>query len=85
MTEGSGIRVNPWESTEERRERRSSNENKTASRAPAASIMAVSMVPAVWRKSRSAVSSGPKSVNASNVLRIFLKSVPCNTSCGGEC
>ena len=79
MSEGSGSSANPWESTEVSREGRSPNENRTASRAPAASMMAVSMVRAVWRKSRSAVSSGPKSASASTVLRSFLRLVPCNS------
>ena len=39
----------------------------------------VSMVRAVWRKSRSAVSSGPRSARASTVLSSFLRLVPCNT------
>jgi hypothetical protein len=78
MTEGSGNKANPWASSEVSREGRSLKEKRTASRAPAASITTVSMVRAVWRKSRSAVSSGPKSVNASNVLKIFLRLVPCN-------
>src|ERR1700679_3672328 len=85
MIDGSGSSVNPWPSTDVSKEGRSPKENKTASRAPAASITALSMVLAVWRKSRSAVSSGPKSVNASNVLRIFLKLAPGNASCGGTC
>ncbi len=85
MTEGSGSSANPWASTEVSKEGRSPNENRTPSRAPAASITAASMVRAVWRKSRSAVSSGPKSASASTVLKSFLKLVPCNASCGGTC
>jgi len=43
------------------------------------------MVRAVWRKSRSAVSSGPKSASASTVLKSFFRLAPCNASCGGTC
>jgi hypothetical protein len=85
IREGSGSSANPWPSTDVSKEGRSPNENKTASRAPAASITAVSTVLAVWRKLRSAVSSGPKPANASSVLKIFLKLAPGNASCGGTC
>ena len=85
ISDGSGSSANPWASTEVSNEGRSLNENKTASRAPAASITAVSMVRAVWRKSRSAVSSGPKSASASTVLKSFFRLAPCNASCGGTC
>ena len=85
MSDGSGSRANPWASTEVSKEGLSPNENSTASRAPAASITAVSMVRAVWRKSRSAVSSGPKSASASTVRKSFLRLVPCNASSGGTC
>src|SRR5271170_682768 len=85
ISDGSGSSAKPCASTEVSREGRSPNEKRTASRAPAASITAVSMVRAVWRKSRSAVSSGPKSASASTVLKSFLRLVPCNAPCGGEC
>src|SRR5208337_4771592 len=78
ISDGSGSSANPCASTEVSKEGRSPNENKTASRAPAASITAISMVRAVWRKSRSAVSSGPKSASASTVRNSFLRLVPCN-------
>lgn len=64
-------------------EGRSLNENSTPSRAPAASITALNMARAVWRKSRSAVNSGPRSARASTVRNSFLRLVPCNASRGG--
>jgi len=45
----------------------------------------VSMVRAVWLKSRSAVNSGPKSASASTVRNSFFKLVPCKASRGGAC
>ncbi len=61
-------------------EGRSPNENNTPSRALAASITTDSMVCAVWRKSRSAVSSGPKFARASTVFKSFFRLVPSNAS-----
>src|ERR1700692_227623 len=78
MSDGSGSSVNPWASTEVSSEGRSPNEKRTASRAPDASITAATMVRAVCRKSRSAVSSGPKSASASTVRKSFLRLFPCN-------
>src|SRR5689334_11613373 len=67
MTAGSGRRANPWDAAELSNEGLSLKVKSAPSRAPAASIMAASISGAVWEKSRSAVSSGPRSVSVSTV------------------
>ena len=65
--EGSGSSVNPRAAAEVNSDGLSLKVKSAPSRAPAASISAASIACADWEKSRSAVSSGPRSESASTV------------------
>jgi len=65
--EGSGSSANPRAAAEVNSDGLSLKVKRAPSRAPAASISAANIACADWEKSRSAVSSGPRSESASTV------------------